>query len=125
MMKSYIWLETSDGSIQQVEQEVAMFCPMICHQVLQKGAGSSKNSAISLPHKVNPPMLSLIFDYCRFHQLPGRSNKVGSLTHCLSTGDQNNNQSFLFIDRVCNLLFRNVKFMMRNSCGWIQSGYAS
>ncbi|KAJ0246511.1 SKP1-like protein 21 [Hirschfeldia incana] len=75
MMKSYIWLETSDGSIQQVEQEVAMFCPMICHQVLQKGAGSSKNCAISLPQKVNPAMLSLIFDYCRFHQVPGRSNK--------------------------------------------------
>ncbi|KAL0714947.1 hypothetical protein Bca4012_021926 [Brassica carinata] len=75
MMKSYIWLETFDGSIQQVEQEVAMFCPMICHQVLQKGAGSSKNCAISLPQKVNPAMLSLIFDYCRFHQVPGRSNK--------------------------------------------------
>ncbi|KAF8108533.1 hypothetical protein N665_0108s0068 [Sinapis alba] len=75
MKSSYIWLETFDGSIQQVEQEVAMFCPMICHQVLQKGAGSSKNCAISLPQKVNPAMLSLIFDYCRFHQLPGRSNK--------------------------------------------------
>ncbi|CAN6905668.1 unnamed protein product [Brassica oleracea] len=75
MMKSYIWLETSDGSIQQVEQEVAMLCPLICNQALQKGGGSSKNNAISLPQKVNPAMLSLIFDYCRFHQLPGRSNK--------------------------------------------------
>ena len=80
MMKSYIWLETSDGSIQQVEQEVAMFCPLICHQALQKGGGSSKNNAISLPQKVNPAMLSLIFDYCRFHQLPGRSNKVYPLS---------------------------------------------
>lgn len=78
MMKSYIWLETADGSIQQVEQEVAMYCPMICHEVLQKGlgAGSSKNCAISLPQRVNPAMLSLILDYCRFHQVPGRSNKV-------------------------------------------------
>ncbi|KAL1219155.1 SKP1-like protein 21 [Cardamine amara subsp. amara] len=75
MMKSYIWLETADGSIQQVEQEVAMFCPMICQEILQKGVGSSKNHAISLPQRVNPAMLSLIFDYCRFHQLPGRSNK--------------------------------------------------
>ncbi|CAN8254040.1 unnamed protein product [Cochlearia groenlandica] len=75
MMKSYIWLETADGSIQQVEQEVAMFCPMICQEVLQKGVGSSKNYAISLPQRVNPAMLSLIFDYCRFHQVPGRSNK--------------------------------------------------
>ncbi|XP_044504068.1 SKP1-like protein 21 isoform X2 [Mangifera indica] len=75
MMKSYIWLQTTDGSIQQVEQEVAMFCPMICHEVIQKGMGSSKSYAISLPQRVNPATLSLIFDYCRFHQVPGRSNK--------------------------------------------------
>ncbi|KAJ4957013.1 hypothetical protein NE237_013796 [Protea cynaroides] len=75
VMKSYIWLQTADGSIQQVEEEVAMFCPMICREILQTGMGSSKNYAISLPQKVNPTTLSLILDYCRFHQLPGRSNK--------------------------------------------------
>ncbi|XP_031275826.1 SKP1-like protein 21 isoform X2 [Pistacia vera] len=75
MMKSYIWLQTADGSIQQVEQEVAMFCPMICHEVIQKGMGSSKSYAISVPQRVNPASLSLILDYCRFHQVPGRSNK--------------------------------------------------
>ncbi|XP_065859607.1 SKP1-like protein 21 isoform X4 [Euphorbia lathyris] len=75
MMKSYIWLETADGSIQQVEQEVAMFCPLIGHEIIQKGRGSSKNNSISLPQRVNPAMLSLILDYCRFHQVPGRSNK--------------------------------------------------
>ncbi|CAA7016912.1 unnamed protein product [Microthlaspi erraticum] len=73
--ESYIWLQTADGSIQQVEQEVAMFCPMICQEVIHKGVGSSKNHAISLPQRVNPAMFSLILDYCRFHQLPGRSNK--------------------------------------------------
>lgn len=75
MMKSYIWLQTADDSIQQVEQEVAMFCPLICQEVVQKGMGSSKNYPISLPQRVNPAMLSLILDYCRFHQAPGRSNK--------------------------------------------------
>ncbi|KAL0720662.1 hypothetical protein Bca4012_035261 [Brassica carinata] len=75
-MKSYIWLQTADGSVQQVEQEVAMFCPMICQEVIHKeGAGSSKNHPISLPQRVNPSMFSLILDYCRFHQVPGRSNK--------------------------------------------------
>lgn len=53
-----------------------MFCPMICQEVIHKGVGSSKNHAISLPQRVNPAMFSLILDYCRFHQLPGRSNKV-------------------------------------------------
>jgi len=74
-MKSYIWLECADGSIQQVEEEVAMFCPMICREILQKGMGSSKNYAISLPERVNPAILSPILDYCRFHQILGRSNK--------------------------------------------------
>nr|QTZ19522.1 putative carotenoid cleavage dioxygenase chloroplastic [Bixa orellana] len=74
-MKSYVWLQTSDGSIQQVEEEVAMFCPLICQEIHEKGVGSSKNYAISLPEQVNPAMLGLILDYCRFHQVPGRSNK--------------------------------------------------
>ncbi|XP_068488169.1 SKP1-like protein 21 isoform X1 [Phaseolus vulgaris] len=75
MMKPYIWLETSDGSIQQVEQEIAMYCPLICKEIIQKGMGSSKNCAICLPQRVSPAILSLIFDYCRFHLVPGRSNK--------------------------------------------------
>ncbi|KAL3517171.1 hypothetical protein ACH5RR_024073 [Cinchona calisaya] len=74
MMKSYIWLQTSDGSLQQVEQEVAVFCPFICHE-MHSGMGSSKTYPISLPSRVSPAMLSLILDYCRFHQVPGRSNK--------------------------------------------------
>ncbi|XP_031281086.1 SKP1-like protein 21 isoform X2 [Pistacia vera] len=74
-MKSYIWIQTADGSIQQVEEEVAMFCPMICREILQTGMGSSKNYAIPLPQRVNPPIFGLILDYCRFHQVPGRSNK--------------------------------------------------
>lgn len=76
MMKSYIWLQTADGSIQEVEQEVAMFCPLICDEIIQRGMGSSKNNAITLPQRVNPVMLSLVLDYCRFHQVIGRSNKV-------------------------------------------------
>ncbi|KAG2555392.1 SKP1-like protein 21 [Panicum virgatum] len=74
-LKTYIWLQCFDGSIQQVEEEVAMFCPMICREIVKNGTGSSKNHAIALPERVNPPSLSLILDYCRFHQVPGRSNK--------------------------------------------------
>ncbi|CAN6286030.1 unnamed protein product [Urochloa humidicola] len=74
-LKTYIWLQCVDGSIQQVEEEVAMFCPMICREIVKNGTGSSKNHAIALPERVNPASLSLILDYCRFHQVPGRSNK--------------------------------------------------
>ncbi|XP_042429135.1 SKP1-like protein 21 isoform X1 [Zingiber officinale] len=74
-MKPFIWLQCADGSIQQVEEEVVMFCPMIYREILQTGMGSSQNSAICLPDRVNPAILSLIFEYCRFHQVLGRSNK--------------------------------------------------
>ncbi|XP_022857156.1 SKP1-like protein 21 [Olea europaea var. sylvestris] len=74
MLRAHVWLQTSDGSILQVEQEVAIFCPFICHEI-QSGTGSLKCYPISLPSRVNPLMLSLILDYCRFHQVPGHSNK--------------------------------------------------
>ncbi|XP_076913384.1 SKP1-like protein 20 [Bidens hawaiensis] len=74
-MKSFIWLETSDGLIQQLEEEVAMFCPMIRREVFHKSMGSFKNHAIKLPDRVSPAVLGLILDYCRFHQVAGRSNK--------------------------------------------------
>ncbi|KAL8119113.1 SKP1-like protein 21 isoform X2 [Apium graveolens] len=73
-MKSYIWLQTSDGTVQEVEQAVALLCPYICHEKCL-GVGSSKNNPISLSSRVKPASLSLIFDYCRFHRVPGRSNK--------------------------------------------------
>lgn len=76
MMKPYIWLQTSDGSINQVEQEIAMFSPIICREIIEKGMGSSKICPVCLPEKVTPETLSLILDYCRFHHVPGRSNKV-------------------------------------------------
>lgn len=75
-MKSFIWVQTTDGLTQQVEEQVAMFCPMICREVLQKNMGSSKNCAIKLPERVTPAVLGLILNYCRFHQVAGRSNKV-------------------------------------------------
>ncbi|KAJ8437211.1 hypothetical protein Cgig2_012480 [Carnegiea gigantea] len=74
-MKSYVWLQTADGSIQQVEEEIAMFCPIICREILQKSMGSCKTNAIMLPERVNPSNLGLILDYCRFHQVPGHSIK--------------------------------------------------
>ncbi|GJN09369.1 hypothetical protein PR202_ga27370 [Eleusine coracana subsp. coracana] len=50
-LKTYIWLQCVDGSIQQVEEEVAMFCPMICREMVNNGTGSSKNHAIALPER--------------------------------------------------------------------------
>lgn len=80
-MKSYIWLQTSDGTVQEVEQAVALLCPYIYHGKCL-GVGSSKNNPISLSSRVKPTSLSLIFDYCRFHRVPGRSNKVRYVFQC-------------------------------------------
>ncbi|XP_017243361.1 SKP1-like protein 21 isoform X1 [Daucus carota subsp. sativus] len=64
-MTSYVWIQTADGSIQEVEQEVAIVSPTI-EYAMKSGLGSSKNNPISLVPKVRATSLSLVFDYCRF-----------------------------------------------------------
>lgn len=65
-MESSAWIRTADGSIQEVEHEVAIACPRICHE-MKSGLGSSKNNPIALPRTIKPTTLSLVIDYCRFH----------------------------------------------------------
>ncbi|KAF1002695.1 hypothetical protein AG4045_024970, partial [Apium graveolens] len=65
-MESYAWIQTADGSVQEVEFEVAIACPRIRHE-MESGAGTSKNNPITLPEKITPTTLSLVIDYCRFH----------------------------------------------------------
>ncbi|XP_039684628.1 SKP1-like protein 21 [Medicago truncatula] len=79
MMNSYVWLQTCDGSIQQVDQEIAMISPFILQEILQKGTGSCKSSPICLPQQVSPSLLSSILDYCQFHHIQGHSNKERKL----------------------------------------------
>ena len=75
MMDSYVWLQTCDGSIQQVDQEIAMISAFICEEIYQKGTGFSKSSPICLPRQVSPAILSSILDYCKFHHIQGHPNK--------------------------------------------------
>lgn len=77
--KSFIWLETAEGLQEEVEQEVAMLCPFICREAYQKGKGTSRKLPIVLPSQVTLSVLKPILEYCRFHQLPGRSNKERKL----------------------------------------------
>ncbi|KAL8111552.1 hypothetical protein AgCh_019314 [Apium graveolens] len=65
-MESCAWIQTADGSVQEVEFEVAIACPRIRHE-MESGAGTSKNNPITLPEKITPTTLSLVIDYCRFH----------------------------------------------------------
>ncbi|KAL2635732.1 hypothetical protein R1flu_007211 [Riccia fluitans] len=75
LIQSSIWLETFDGVVHEVEREITMLCPLLHREVLQNSQGISKRSAIVLPSQVGPSTLKLILEYCRFHQVPGRSDK--------------------------------------------------
>ena len=74
--KSFIWLESADGHQEEVEQEVAMLCPFIWRAIYQNGSGTSRKTPVALPSQVTLSVLTPILEYCRFHQQPGRSNKV-------------------------------------------------
>ncbi|XP_058750089.1 SKP1-like protein 21 [Vicia villosa] len=74
-IKSYIWLRTKDGSIQQVEESLIMLSPVVYQDIVDNHKGSSKNCAITLPECVTTKVLNLILHYYRFHQVNGRSNK--------------------------------------------------
>ncbi|GJY94001.1 SKP1-like protein 21 [Tanacetum coccineum] len=47
--KSYIWLQTADGLTQQVEQDVALFCPFIRHTMQTSSGSSKKRPPVALP----------------------------------------------------------------------------
>ena len=55
----------------------------MCHQdntaALHTLAGGSPSLYLDLNCvvQVNPDVLNLLLDYCRFHRAPGRSDKVG------------------------------------------------
>ncbi|KAI3703194.1 hypothetical protein L1987_73097 [Smallanthus sonchifolius] len=72
-VKSYIWLKTSDGSIEQVERNVALFCPLIRH-IEHSGMGSSKVCPILLPKTIDLSILGVIIDFCQFYHQPGHSD---------------------------------------------------
>ncbi|KAL2635740.1 hypothetical protein R1flu_007219 [Riccia fluitans] len=75
LIQSSIWLETFDGVVHEVEREITMLCSLLHREVLQNSQGISKRSAIVLPSQVGPSTLKLILEYCRLHQVLGRSDK--------------------------------------------------
>ncbi|XP_002982205.2 SKP1-like protein 21 [Selaginella moellendorffii] len=73
--KAPICLETVDGSRHEVEWEAAMLFPLVHREVLLNGCCPRDKVIIALPAQVNPSTLKLLLEYCRFHQVPGRSDK--------------------------------------------------
>ncbi|KAL2332190.1 hypothetical protein Fmac_019771 [Flemingia macrophylla] len=73
MMKPYIWFETSVGLIQQVEPEIAMYCPL--KEIIQKDMGSSKNCAICLPF-VFVVLVFMVTEICADNRRVELTNKI-------------------------------------------------
>ncbi|CAK9858531.1 unnamed protein product [Sphagnum jensenii] len=74
-LQTLLYLETIDGEIEEVEREVALLSPLVQREVLRHSRGGSRNNPAVLPKQVSPGALKLILDYCRFHRVPGRSDK--------------------------------------------------
>lgn len=77
-----IWVESQDvqeGRCQEIEREVALLSPFIQREVLRCGHGLAQADPVVLPKQVNPDVLKLLLDYCRFHRAPGRSDKERKL----------------------------------------------
>jgi hypothetical protein len=56
--------------------QVALLSPFVQREVLRHGRGLSRSKPIPLPKQVGADVLKLLLEYCRFHQAPGRSDKV-------------------------------------------------
>ncbi|KAL0053416.1 hypothetical protein WJX82_005424 [Trebouxia sp. C0006] len=77
-----IWVESQDvqeARCQEIEREVALLSPFIQREVLRCGHGLAQADPVVLPKQVNPDVLNLLLDYCRFHRAPGRSDKERKL----------------------------------------------
>ncbi|KAK1364404.1 hypothetical protein POM88_039965 [Heracleum sosnowskyi] len=75
-LESFVWIQSADGLMQEVEQKLAVLCPTISSE-MQSGFGYSRTKPITLPSEVRPSILSLVFHYCTFHNVPGRSYEEG------------------------------------------------
>eukprot|EP00271_Cylindrocystis_brebissonii_P010465 TRINITY_DN2665_c0_g1_i2.p1 TRINITY_DN2665_c0_g1~~TRINITY_DN2665_c0_g1_i2.p1 ORF type:complete len:285 (-),score=54.14 TRINITY_DN2665_c0_g1_i2:255-1076(-) len=68
-----IWVETTDGDVEEVERESALVSPVVMRRAAM---GEGKREApVQLPKQVSLGALRLILEYCRFHRAPGRSDK--------------------------------------------------
>ncbi|XP_074325721.1 SKP1-like protein 21 [Apium graveolens] len=72
--KRSLWFQTAAGEMVELEYELGLQSPLICEN-LKCGVGATKSSPIYLDANVKAQTLELIFDYFRFHQATGHSDK--------------------------------------------------
>ncbi|GAB4815697.1 hypothetical protein N2152v2_002743 [Parachlorella kessleri] len=63
------------GPLLEVEREAALMSPLIQKEVVQNGLGLPGSPPVHLPKQVTPDSWAMVQEYCRFHLVPGRSDK--------------------------------------------------
>ncbi|KAK1377227.1 Skp1 domain-containing protein [Heracleum sosnowskyi] len=121
--KPSIWFQTAAGEMVELEYELGWQSPLICEK-LKCGVGSTRSSPIYLDPNVKKEALELIFDYFRFHQAPGRSDKECKLfvdefvrkdtdTLCLLVHAAECLRLEELLDMVCRAIARNIETSSR------------
>lgn len=72
-----VWIQTVDGGTVQVEQQILQLSPELWLQI-KSGVGLMKSKPLLAPPKVQVAALTSVVEYCRFHRVPDRSDKVNS-----------------------------------------------
>lgn len=74
-----VWVQTLEGGVQAIPQEVAFLSPFFQREALHGEKGLSGTAPISLPKQITPIVLDQIIAYCQYHRAPGRSDKERKL----------------------------------------------
>lgn len=74
---SHVWVQLSGAGDEQeqIEREVALLSPYVQREVLRSGHGVSEEHPVILPKQVTQEVLQLLLTYCRYHRVPGHSDK--------------------------------------------------
>jgi hypothetical protein len=74
-MEAILWIQSSDGVPQKVDK-VAMFCPLIYKEAMERGKGFSDECPVLLPECVSASTFKLVMDYCHFYHVSERHEEV-------------------------------------------------
>ncbi|GMH41799.1 hypothetical protein BSKO_09709 [Bryopsis sp. KO-2023] len=78
-LQKVVWVQTVEGGLQAIPQEVAFLSPFFQREALHTDKGWNSQTPITLPKQITPVVLDQIVSYCQYHRAPGRSDKERKL----------------------------------------------
>ena len=76
-MPDKMWVHTIDDATIELGREIAQMIPFLRREVARGCRGSSPEAAVQLPKQVTASSLRLVVEFCEYHRVLGRSDKVG------------------------------------------------